>query len=102
MREAQAPEQHYLRVLGSILGKQYILGVYDSQGDLVGAAPEQHYWRVLGSILGKQYILGVYDSQCDLVGAGPRTQHRPTEALWCALAGPTSAPPPPKLTLGTH
>lgn len=32
-----APEQHYWRVLGSILGKQYILGVYDSQGDLVGA-----------------------------------------------------------------
>ena len=25
------------RGLGSILGKQYILGVYDSQGDLVGA-----------------------------------------------------------------
>ncbi|WQZ00032.1 hypothetical protein [Klebsiella phage KA] len=36
-------------------------------------------------------------------GGPPRTQHRPTEALWCALAGPTSAPPPPpKLTLGTH
>ena len=32
-----APEQHYWRVLGSILGKQYILGVYDSQDDLVGA-----------------------------------------------------------------
>ena len=32
-----APEQHYWRVLGSILGKQYILGVYDSQGGLVGA-----------------------------------------------------------------
>ena len=32
-----APEQHYWRVLGSILGKQHILGVYDSQGDLVGA-----------------------------------------------------------------
>ena len=30
-------EQHYWRVLKSILGKQYILGVYDSQGDLVGA-----------------------------------------------------------------
>ncbi|WQZ00033.1 hypothetical protein [Klebsiella phage KA] len=30
---------------------------------------------------------------------GPRV---PTEALWCALAGPTSAPPPPKLTLGTQ
>lgn len=32
-----APEQHYWRVLKSILGKQYILGVYDSRGDLVGA-----------------------------------------------------------------
>lgn len=32
-----APGQHYWRVLKSILGKQYILGVYDSQGDLVGA-----------------------------------------------------------------
>lgn len=32
-----APEQHYWRVLKSVLGKQYILGVYDSQGDLVGA-----------------------------------------------------------------
>ena len=32
-----SPERHYWRVLGSILGKQYILGVYDSQGDLVGA-----------------------------------------------------------------
>ena len=32
-----SPEQHYWRVLGSILDKQYILGVYDSQGDLVGA-----------------------------------------------------------------
>ncbi|AVD98984.1 hypothetical protein HOS83_gp29 [Shigella phage SFN6B] len=31
-------EQHYWRVLKSILGKQYILGVYDSRGDLVGAA----------------------------------------------------------------
>lgn len=30
-------EQHYWRVLKSVLGKQYILGVYDSQGDLVGA-----------------------------------------------------------------
>lgn len=30
-------EQHYWRVLKSILGKQYILGVYDSRGDLVGA-----------------------------------------------------------------
>lgn len=30
-------EQHYWRVLKSILGKQYILGVYDSLGDLVGA-----------------------------------------------------------------
>lgn len=30
-------EQHYWRVLKSILGKQYILGVYDSGGDLVGA-----------------------------------------------------------------
>lgn len=30
-------EQHYCRVLESILGKQYILGVYDSRGDLVGA-----------------------------------------------------------------
>lgn len=30
-------EQHYCRVLESILGKQHILGVYDSQGDLVGA-----------------------------------------------------------------
>lgn len=30
-------EQHYRRVLGSVLGKQYILGVYDSQGVLVGA-----------------------------------------------------------------
>lgn len=30
-------EQHYWRVLKSILGKQYILGVYDSQGVLVGA-----------------------------------------------------------------
>lgn len=30
-------EQHYCRVLESILGKQYILGVYDSQGVLVGA-----------------------------------------------------------------
>lgn len=33
-----APEQHYWRVLKSVLGKQYILGVYDSRGDLVGAA----------------------------------------------------------------
>ena len=32
-----APEQHYRRVLESILGKQYILGVYGSQGGLVGA-----------------------------------------------------------------
>lgn len=32
-----APEQHYRRVLESVLGKQYILGVYDSQGGLVGA-----------------------------------------------------------------
>lgn len=32
-----APEQHYRRVLESVLGKQCILGVYDSQGDLVGA-----------------------------------------------------------------
>lgn len=32
-----APEQHYCRVLKSILGKQYILGVYDFRGDLVGA-----------------------------------------------------------------
>ena len=32
-----APEQHYWRVLGSILGKQHVLGVYDSQGDLIGA-----------------------------------------------------------------
>ncbi len=32
-----APEQHYWRVLKSVLGKQYILGVYDSRGDLVGA-----------------------------------------------------------------
>lgn len=32
-----APEQHYRRVLESVLGKQYILGVYDSKGDLVGA-----------------------------------------------------------------
>lgn len=31
------PEQHYWRVLKSVLGKQYILGVYDSRGDLVGA-----------------------------------------------------------------
>ena len=31
------PEQHYCRVMESILGKQYILGVYDSQGGLVGA-----------------------------------------------------------------
>lgn len=30
-------EQHYCRVLESILGKQHILGVYDSQSDLVGA-----------------------------------------------------------------
>lgn len=30
-------EQHYCRVLESILGKQCILGVYDSQGGLVGA-----------------------------------------------------------------
>lgn len=30
-------EQHYWRVLKSVLGKQYILGVYDSRGDLVGA-----------------------------------------------------------------
>lgn len=30
-------EQHYCRVMESILGKQYILGVYDSQGGLVGA-----------------------------------------------------------------
>lgn len=30
-------EQHYCRVLESILGKQHILGVYDSQGGLVGA-----------------------------------------------------------------
>lgn len=30
-------EQHYWRVLKSILGKQYILGVYDSRGGLVGA-----------------------------------------------------------------
>lgn len=30
-------EQHYWRALKSVLGKQYILGVYDSQGDLVGA-----------------------------------------------------------------
>lgn len=30
-------EQHYWRVLKSVLGKQYVLGVYDSQGDLVGA-----------------------------------------------------------------
>lgn len=30
-------EQHYWRVLKSIMGKQYILGVYDSQGVLVGA-----------------------------------------------------------------
>lgn len=30
-------EQHYWRVQKSIIGKQYILGVYDSQGDLVGA-----------------------------------------------------------------
>lgn len=32
-----APEQHYWRVLGSILGKQHVLGVYDSKGGLVGA-----------------------------------------------------------------
>lgn len=30
-------EQHYCRVLESVLGKQHILGVYDSQGGLVGA-----------------------------------------------------------------
>lgn len=30
-------EQHYCRVLESVLGKQHILGVYDSRGDLVGA-----------------------------------------------------------------
>ena len=30
-------EQHYQRVLESVLGKQHILGVYDSQGSLVGA-----------------------------------------------------------------
>ena len=30
-------EQHYWRVLKSVLGKQYILGVYDSQGGLVCA-----------------------------------------------------------------
>lgn len=30
-------EQHYCRVMESILGKQYILGVYDSKGGLVGA-----------------------------------------------------------------
>ena len=31
-----APEQHYWRVLGSILGKQQLLGVIDSKGELVG------------------------------------------------------------------
>lgn len=32
-----SPEQHYCRVLESVLGKQHILGVYNSQGGLVGA-----------------------------------------------------------------
>ena len=31
------PSQHYWRVLGSVLGKQHLLGVFDSTGTCVGA-----------------------------------------------------------------